>query len=95
VSGFWLAKSRVWVAARPRVWGLHFEWLLGCRFDDVYVVYFKCNKQFIREYPNISNYVREVYQMPGASLLCGAPYFASRMGERGRVKGVRAWARER
>eukprot|EP00884_Botryococcus_braunii_P005107 jgi/Botrbrau1/14598/Bobra.242_2s0008.1 len=37
------------------------------RFDDVYVVYFKCNKQFLREYPNISNYVREVYQMPGVA----------------------------
>lgn len=32
------------------------------RFDEVYVVYFKTNKKCIREYPNISNYVREVYQ---------------------------------
>lgn len=32
------------------------------RFDEVYVVYFKTNKKCIREYPNISNYVRDVYQ---------------------------------
>lgn len=34
------------------------------RFDEVYVVYFRCNRQFIREYPNICNYVRELYQIP-------------------------------
>jgi glutathionyl-hydroquinone reductase len=27
-------------------------------------VYFKCNKNFIREYPNIRDYVKEIYQMP-------------------------------
>jgi len=35
------------------------------RFDEVYVVYFKCNKKRIVDYPNIRNYLREVYQMPG------------------------------
>ena len=34
------------------------------RFDEVYVVYFKCSKKTIREYPNILNYLRELYQMP-------------------------------
>lgn len=34
------------------------------RFDEVYVVHFKCNRQFIREYPHLSDYVREIYQMP-------------------------------
>ena len=29
-------------------------------------VYFKCNKRHIHEYPNISNYTREIYQIPGA-----------------------------
>ncbi|KAG2426855.1 hypothetical protein HYH02_014708 [Chlamydomonas schloesseri] len=35
------------------------------RFDEVYVVYFKTNKRFLREYPNIAGYVRELYQEPG------------------------------
>jgi putative glutathione S-transferase len=35
------------------------------RFDEVYVVYFKTNKKCIREYANISNYVRDVYQTAG------------------------------
>ena len=35
------------------------------RFDEVYVVYFKTNKKAIREYANLSAYVRDVYQTPG------------------------------
>lgn len=35
------------------------------RFDEVYVVHFKCNKRMIREYPNLFNYVKDVYQIPG------------------------------
>ncbi|KAF8820912.1 putative Glutathionyl-hydroquinone reductase YqjG [Cardiosporidium cionae] len=35
------------------------------RFDEVYVVYFKTNCRCIREYPNIMNYCREIYQIPG------------------------------
>lgn len=35
------------------------------RFDEVYVVYFKCNKKCLREYPNLLNYTRDVYQQPG------------------------------
>ncbi len=34
------------------------------RFDMVYVSHFKCNKKCLREYPNLSNYVRALYQMP-------------------------------
>ncbi|EGC33457.1 hypothetical protein DICPUDRAFT_88765 [Dictyostelium purpureum] len=33
------------------------------RFDCVYVGHFKCNKRQIKEYPNLSNYTREIYQM--------------------------------
>lgn len=36
------------------------------RFDEVYVVYFKTNRRCIREYPNLHNFVKEIYQMPGA-----------------------------
>ncbi|NDY95167.1 glutathione S-transferase family protein [Wenzhouxiangella limi] len=35
------------------------------RFDAVYVGHFKCNIRRIDDYPNLSNYVRELYQMPG------------------------------
>lgn len=35
------------------------------RFDAVYVGHFKCNKQRIADYPNLSNYLRELYQYPG------------------------------
>jgi putative glutathione S-transferase len=37
------------------------------RFDSVYVGHFKCNKQQIEEYPNIANYLRELYQWPGVA----------------------------
>ncbi|MEL6750919.1 MAG: glutathione S-transferase C-terminal domain-containing protein, partial [Pseudomonadota bacterium] len=34
------------------------------RFDPVYVGHFKCNKRRIADYPNLSNYTRELYQWP-------------------------------
>ncbi|XP_024394264.2 uncharacterized protein [Physcomitrium patens] len=35
------------------------------RFDEVYVVHFKTNKKFIREYPNLFNYTKDLFQVPG------------------------------
>ena len=35
------------------------------RFDPVYVGHFKCNKQRIADYPNLSHYLRDMYQKPG------------------------------
>jgi len=35
------------------------------RFDAVYVGHFKCNLKRIADYPNVSNYLRELYQIPG------------------------------
>ena len=35
------------------------------RFDSVYYTHFKCNLCRIEEYPNLSNYLRELYQFPG------------------------------
>ncbi|TVQ34620.1 MAG: glutathione S-transferase family protein [Wenzhouxiangella sp.] len=37
------------------------------RFDAVYVGHFKCNLRRIEDYHNLSNYIRELYQMPGIS----------------------------
>ncbi|KHA69843.1 glutathionyl-hydroquinone reductase YqjG [Pseudomonas chlororaphis] len=35
------------------------------RFDAVYHGHFKCNLRRIADYPNLSNWLREMYQMPG------------------------------
>jgi putative glutathione S-transferase len=35
------------------------------RFDPVYVGHFKCNLRRIADYPNLSGYLRELYQVPG------------------------------
>jgi putative glutathione S-transferase len=35
------------------------------RFDAVYYGHFKCNLRRIVDYPNLANYLREVYQTPG------------------------------
>jgi putative glutathione S-transferase len=35
------------------------------RFDAVYSSHFKCNLRRIVDYPNLSNYLRDLYQVPG------------------------------
>lgn len=37
------------------------------RFDVAYYGAFRCNKRMIRDYPNLSGYVRELYQIPGVA----------------------------
>ncbi len=37
------------------------------RFDAVYVGHFKCNRQRIADYSNLSGYIRDLYQHPGVS----------------------------
>lgn len=37
------------------------------RFDAVYVGHFKCNLRRIEDYPNLSDYLRELYQYPGVA----------------------------
>jgi putative glutathione S-transferase len=37
------------------------------RFDAVYVGHFKCNLRRIADYPNLSGYLRELYQVPGVA----------------------------
>ena len=34
------------------------------RFDAVYYSHFKCNLRRITDYPNLSNYLRDLFQMP-------------------------------
>jgi putative glutathione S-transferase len=40
------------------------------RFDPVYHYHFKCNLRKIVSYPQLSNYLRELYQLPGVAELC-------------------------
>tara|TARA_E500000178_G_scaffold75527_3_gene73515 strand:- start:19786 stop:20757 length:972 start_codon:yes stop_codon:yes gene_type:complete len=37
------------------------------RFDSVYHGHFKCNKRKLKEYDNLFNYTKELYQFPGIS----------------------------
>jgi putative glutathione S-transferase len=37
------------------------------RFDAVYFGHFKCNERRIVDYPNLSGYLRELYQWPGVA----------------------------
>ncbi|MBZ9671998.1 glutathione S-transferase family protein [Mesorhizobium sp. B3-2-1] len=37
------------------------------RFDPVYVGHFKCNMRRIADYPNLSNYLRDLYSVPGVA----------------------------
>lgn len=37
------------------------------RFDAVYVGHFKCNLRRIADYPNLSGYLRDLYQSPGVA----------------------------
>ncbi|MEO0421757.1 MAG: glutathione S-transferase family protein [Pseudomonadota bacterium] len=44
------------------------------RFDPVYVGHFKCNLRRIADYPNLSAYVRDLYQHPGVAQTVDIPY---------------------
>jgi putative glutathione S-transferase len=59
-----LARQRY--VAGPRM--TEADWRLFCtliRFDAVYYSHFKCNLRRIADYPNLSNYLRDLYQVPG------------------------------
>ncbi|MGF1480454.1 MAG: glutathione S-transferase family protein [Cyanophyceae cyanobacterium] len=40
------------------------------RFDAVYYVHFKCNVRHIWDYPNLGNYLKDIYQYPGVKETC-------------------------
>ena len=64
------------------------DWWLYCvliRFDAVYHGHFKCNLKRIIDYPNLANYLRALYQMPGVAETvqieeCKAHYYGSHRG---------------
>ena len=46
------------------------DWRLfttAVRFDTVYHTHFKCNRRWLREYPNLWGWTRDLYQMPGVA----------------------------
>jgi putative glutathione S-transferase len=45
------------------------------RFDVAYFSLFKCNKKRIADYPNLSNYTRELYQVPGIAATVKPRYY--------------------
>lgn len=45
------------------------------RFDLVYHALFKCNQRTIASYPQLSNYLRDLYQYPGVAALVNVPHF--------------------
>jgi len=54
------------------------------RFDAVYYGHFKCNLRRIVDYPNLSNYLRDLYQVPGVAETVGMDhikrhYYASHL----------------
>lgn len=59
-----LAERRFLIAAYP----VETDWRLFvtlARFDSVYVGHFKCNLRRIADYPNLSGYLRDLFQYPG------------------------------
>jgi putative glutathione S-transferase len=40
------------------------------RFDPVYHYHFKCNLKRLRDFPNLWEYTKELYQMPGVAQTC-------------------------
>jgi glutathionyl-hydroquinone reductase len=45
------------------------------RFDVAYFSLFKCNKKRIADYPNLLNYMRELYQVPGIAATVTPRYY--------------------
>lgn len=59
-----LSQQR-YIASNDRMTGMDLRLFMTLvRFDEVYVVYFKCNKRMVSSYPNIRNFMRELYQHP-------------------------------
>jgi glutathionyl-hydroquinone reductase len=47
------------------------------RFDVAYFSLFKCNRQRIADYPNLLNYMRELYRVPGVAETVKPRYYVS------------------
>jgi putative glutathione S-transferase len=45
------------------------------RFDVAYFSLFKCNRNRLADFPNLANYMRELYQVPGVAATVKARYY--------------------
>ena len=45
------------------------------RFDVAYFSLFKCNRQRVADYPNLSNYMLELYHVPGIAATMKPRYY--------------------
>jgi glutathionyl-hydroquinone reductase len=45
------------------------------RFDVAYFSIFRCNRQRIADYPNLSRYLRELYRVPGVAATVKPRYY--------------------
>src|SRR5260370_19870026 len=59
------------------------------RFDVAYFPLFKCNRQRIADYPNLSNYMRELYQVPGIAATVKPRYYVINYYAIGKVNPTR------
>ena len=69
-----LGRSRYLVGDRPT----EADWRLFptlVRFDVAYFSIFRCNRQRIADYPNLSRYLRELYRMPGIAATVKPRYY--------------------
>ncbi len=58
------------------------------RFDPVSYIGYKCNLRRIEDYPNLSNYLRDLYQTPGIAGVCDIEGMkAGVFGPAGPIKG--------
>ena len=55
------------------------------RFDVAYFSLFKCNRQRIADYPNLLNYMRELYRVPGVAETVKPRYYVMGYYSIGRV----------
>jgi len=51
------------------------RYLVGERFDVAYFSIFRCNRQRIADFPNLSRYLRELYAVPGIAATVKPRYY--------------------
>jgi putative glutathione S-transferase len=62
------------------------------RFDVVYYSHFKCNLRRIADYPNLSNYMRHLYQVPGVDVTVNLDHIKKHYyGSQRRVNPTGIW----
>lgn len=61
-----LARQRYLTGDRPTEADIRLFTTL-IRFDAVYHGHFKCNRQRLEDFPNLSGYTRDIYQLPGVA----------------------------